>query len=59
MGQVKRDRLRIERAVPLAVMISLHNRLDSNRFKYNRINHKYSKLFMDVEKSLKKYMRFG
>jgi len=59
MNQQERDELRIKRAVPLAVLVSLHNRLDGLRFSYKRSNHKFSNLFTDLEAALVKYLRFG
>jgi len=55
----QKDELRIRRAVPLAVLISLHNRMDSHRTKYKRRYHLLRELFERVEKNVNEFSAFG
>lgn len=56
----EKDKIRIQRAVPLAVLASLHNRMDDYRIKYKQDNYKaLSNLFNQIEQDLDDYGPFG
>ncbi|HEY5746988.1 MAG TPA: hypothetical protein VIU12_12975 [Chryseolinea sp.] len=59
MATADKDQLRIRRAVPLALLISLHNRIDNYRVRYKRRNYLMRKLFETVEKNIKEFSAFG
>ncbi|SHG55949.1 hypothetical protein SAMN04488109_0824 [Chryseolinea serpens] len=59
MKYAQKDELRIRRAVPLALIISLHNRIDSYRAKYKRRNHLMRQLFERVEENVNEFSAFG
>jgi hypothetical protein len=59
-SQEMKDKIRIERAVPLAILVSLHNRMDDLRIRYQQNNYKkLSDLFNKLEKSLEEFSPFG
>jgi hypothetical protein len=56
----EKDKIRIERALSLAIMVSIHNKMDDFRIKYKQQNYvKLSELFNKVESDLKKCSPFG
>jgi hypothetical protein len=59
MPPADKDELRIRRAVPLALLISLHNRIDNYRVRYKRRNYLMRQLFETVEKNIKEFSAFG
>jgi hypothetical protein len=59
-GKEEKDKIRIERALSLAVLVSIHNRMDDFRNEYRQMNYsKLSKLFNEVEGHLKDFSPFG
>ena len=59
LSDAKHDEFRIQRALHLAILMSLHNRIDFHRMKYKNRNYTdTSALFERIENAIMKYSRF-